>query len=420
MPRFFYSVILCLIQPLVLLRLVYKSMPSPAYRHRIKERYGFGAPALEASVWVHAVSVGEAITARGVIEHLLATQTLPVVVSTTTPTGAAQVQRMFGDRVIHRYLPQDISGCMRVFMRRIQPRILIVMETELWPNLIACCNAARVPVMLVNGRLSTKSAKGYGRLGGLTRHMLAGVNTLCVQTETECQRFVALGAAIENCCVVPSLKFDATVTDEHRLQAAEKHQQWVLQDRFVWLAASTHTGEDEILLAAHKQLLAEQASALLILVPRHPERFDTVAELAIAQGFKVGRFSDQVQSLDNIDVLVLDAMGQLMWAYGLAQAVFVGGSLNGGGGHNIVEPALWSKPVLSGPGLFNFQAVSEQMSAAGGLSIVVDADAILQQLLRLQSPSVSDEQGQQALTVANSNKGGLALSLVEIDKLLSH
>lgn len=417
MPRILYSLIIVLLQPVVLLRLYFKSRKTPAYRHRIAEHYGFNAPQLDACIWLHAVSVGEAITAKAIIEHLLATQACPVLVTTTTPTGAEQVKRMFGDRVIHRYLPQDIHYCLNRLIKHSQPKLLLVMETELWPNLIALCEKKSLPIMLLNGRLSEKSARSYAKFSRSIAKMLAAINILCIQTEQDAQRFISLGAASERCIVVPSLKFEATITEQQQEQASALLEQHQLLGRFVWIAASTHTGEDEIVLAAHQAVLKQHPEALLILVPRHPERFDAVAGLCEVAGLATERLS-QNPSATKAQVLLLDQMGQLLSYYGVADVAFVGGSLNGGGGHNIMEPALWHLPVLSGPGLFNFQAVSDEMQANEGLTIVNDARQLQTQLQRLTDPEQRNLQADKAYAVAQRNKGGLALTIQQIAKLL--
>lgn len=416
MPRSLYSILVILLQPMVLLRLWFKGAKAPAYRQRIRERYGFDAPNFEACVWVHSVSVGETITAKPVIEYLLKHSALPVLVTTTTPTGAAQVLRLFGERVTHRYMPQDISVCLQRLLSRCKPKLLIVMETELWPNLIHTCWRNAVPTMLVNGRLSAKSAQAYAKLGGLTTNMLRHIDTLCVQTDTEQQRFIALGASPERCVTVPSLKFEATISEAQRAHAAQVRVTQALCDRFVWIAASTHPGEDERILAAHADLLVRRPDALLILVPRHPERFDTVAQLCDARGLATVRHSTAQSVADNA-VWLLDEMGLLMTFYGVADVAFVGGSLQGGGGHNLMEPALWSLPVLSGPGLFNFQAVSEQLCAAQALTIVSDERQLSAALIRLLDTSLRQQQGANALAVAQRNKGGLEQTISQIKQL---
>ena len=417
MPRILYSFILIVLQPLVLLRLWFKGRKASAYRQRILERYGFNAPRLNGCIWLHAVSVGEAITAKPVIEYLLANTDRPILVTTTTPTGADQVHRMFGERVTHRYMPQDISLCLNQLVKHCSPALLLVMETELWPNLIHLCKRKAVATMLINGRLSEKSARSYAKFGGLTAAMLRNLSALCIQTQLERQRFIDLGALPEHCVTIPSLKFEAVIDESNHKQAETLREQYQLVPRFVWIAASTHAGEDEIVLAAHKALLQKHPSALLILVPRHPERFSVVADLSDAKGMKTARYSN-TEPVGDSHVWLLDKMGQLLNFYGVANVAFVGGSLNGGGGHNIMEPALWSKPVLSGPGLFNFQAVSDEMYAQGGLSIVNNDRDLFDHLQRLSGRQECALQGKKAYAVALNNKGGLALTVAQINKLL--
>ncbi len=417
MPRFIYSFCLILLQPLVLMRLFIKSRGLKAYRNRISERYGFNAPKLEQCIWVHAVSVGESITAKPVIEHLLQHSSIPIMVTTTTPTGAEQVRRMFGERVIHRYMPQDISWCVRAFIRACKPKLLLIMETELWPNTVHVCSKGGIPLILLNGRLSQKSANAYGKITAITAPMLAKIDCLLVQTKLEKQRFESLGAKAEALSVVPSLKFEASLPDSLIKGASAKRAELACADRFVWIAASTHKGEEDIILAAHKQLIKTMPQALLILVPRHPERFDTVAGLCDQQGLSYARYS-LGQNAKGVSVLLGDVMGQLMGLYGVADIAFVGGSLNQGGGHNIMEPALWAKPIISGPGRFNFWAVSEQMLAAKAMVIVNNADELSQAVQGFNNNEHRQDCGARAKQVALQNRGGLNQTITAIDSYL--
>ena len=422
MPRFLYSAFFYLILPLVLLRLLWRGWQAPAYRHRVAERFGFfQAPLQKHGLWIHAVSVGESIAAAPIIEHFLAEHpTLSVVVTTMTPTGSERVQAMFGERVFHVYAPYDLPDAVSRFLKRVQPSVAVIMETEIWPNMVCQTASKGIPVLLANGRLSERSARGYGRLAALTRAVFSQFSQVVAQSADDGARFVALGVASENLTVSGSIKFDLAIPSLLRDQARELRAQW-FGTRPVWIAASTHAGEDEILLAAHKSLLAKQANALLLLVPRHPERFSKVAELITAEGFSLQRRSEYRQGSSAIDAQVIlgDTMGELLLLLGCADIAFVGGSLIEHGGHNTLEPAAWGLPVLSGPSDFNFSEISALLQGAGGLLTIVDAEDLAETLQGLMTDSQrAEQQGAAAKQVVDNNRGALQRLLTVIEQAL--
>jgi len=422
MPRFLYSAFFYVILPLVLLRLLWRGWQAPAYRHRIAERFGFfQAPAQKHGLWIHAVSVGESIAAAPIIEYFLAEHpALPVVVTTMTPTGSERVQAMFGERVFHVYAPYDLPDAVSRFLKRVQPSVAVIMETEIWPNMVCQTASKGIPVLLANGRLSERSARGYGRLAALTRAVFSQFSQVVAQSADDGARFVALGVASENLTVSGSIKFDLAIPSLLRDQARELRAQW-FGTRPVWIAASTHAGEDEILLAAHKALLAKQANALLLLVPRHPERFSKVAELVTAEGFSLQRRSEYRQGSSAIDAQVIlgDTMGELLLLLGCADIAFVGGSLIEHGGHNTLEPAAWGLPVLSGPSDFNFSEISALLQGAGGLLTIVDAEDLAETLQGLMTDSQrAEQQGAAAKQVVDNNRGALQRLLTVIEQAL--
>lgn len=411
MARFLYTLLFYLVQPLVWLRLYWRSLKAPAYRSRMRERYGHyshvEAPG-EPVLWLHAVSVGETIAAIPLVRRLKADHpSLSIVMTTMTPTGADQVAKQLGDVVSHVYAPYDLPTAVSRFLDNFKPRALVIMETELWPNTIALCKDRGVPVVLANGRLSEKSARGYGRFQSLVGPMLANLDTACVQTEIEAARFRALGLGVEQTLVTGSIKFDVALTDSDRRKASAWRDQWCRQRR-AWIAASTHEGEEAILLDAHRALLADDPTLLLILVPRHPERFRPVAALCQGQGFNSQCLSSDKPVDDTTEVLVGDTMGDLLGLFGVSDAAFVGGSLVPRGGHNLLEPALWGVPVLSGPHVFNFAEITRLLEASGGLRTVADAPALAQQLgLLLSDETLRREAGERALAVVEANRGAL-------------
>ncbi len=421
MNRLLYTLLLHLALPLIALRLALRARKAPAYVRRINERFSLGLPAMKpGGIWIHAVSVGESIAAAPMIRALQARYPeLPVTVTCMTPTGSERIQALFGDSVQHCYLPYDLPWAAARFINRVKPRLAVVMETELWPNHIHQCAKRGIPVALANARLSERSARGYARFGKLTAPMLAELSLIAVQTQTEAQRFLTLGARSECVKVTGSIKFDLKIDAELLQRAIELRRQWQAEQRPVWIAASTHSGEDEIVLAAHRQLLKTQPDALLILVPRHPERFNSVHELCISERLTTRRRStaEAVQASDQ--VLLGDTMGELLFLYALADIAFVGGSLVANGGHNLLEPAALGKPVLSGPHLFNFLEIAAQLRDAGALSEVENAAQLADRVATLlNEPSEMQSMSQAGLSVLKANQGALERLLKGLQRLL--
>lgn len=421
MNRTLYTLLFHLGLPLVFLRLLWRAWRAPAYSRRIGERFAFGLPPLRpGGIWVHAVSVGESIAAAPMIRELMARYPhLPITVTCMTPTGSERIQALFGDSVQHCYLPYDLPWAAARFLERARPKLAVVMETELWPNHIHQCARRGIPVALANARLSARSARGYARFARLTAPMLAKLSLIAVQTEAEAERFRQLGARDECVEVTGSIKFDLTIDPALLERASKLRQQWAAQERPLWIAASTHAGEDEIILAAHRQLLSNHPQALLILVPRHPERFASVYESAVRDGFVAVRRSTGEVVDAGTEVLVGDTMGELLFLYALADIAFVGGSLVPNGGHNLLEPAALGKPVLSGPHLFNFLEISAQLRAAGALREVQDAAQLAQAVSELWGdPGGTQAMRDAGLGVLKANQGALARLLAGLGRLL--
>ena len=417
MARLFYTLLLYLLTPLILTRLLWRSRRAPAYARRWRERFGFvpTIPEKQYVIWVHAVSVGETLAAVPLIKSLQAKypQT-QLVVTTTTPTGSEQVSKVFGTSVYHVYAPYDLPDVLARFFLRIKPSMLIIMETELWPNLISKCRNASVPVVVANARLSEKSAAGYQKVAWLTREMLADINLIAAQTEADGERFVSLGLARDNLSISGNIKFDLDLSEQVRDQAAVFKAQWQNgADRPVWLAASTHQGEDELVLDAFAKVIEEQPNTLLVLVPRHPERFDDVASLSVTRGFSVARRSE-MNSPDsdpiyrNTQVLIGDTMGELLAFCGASDLAFIGGSLVPVGGHNLIEPAAWGIPIVTGPHLFNFAEVANKLVEAGGMRICESSGQLADLVLELLNKSDQYQaMAEAAHSVAESNRGAL-------------
>lgn len=424
MNRTLYTALFYLGLPLVAIRLWLRSRKAPAYAKRIGERFSLGLPVMQTGgIWVHAVSVGESIAAAPMIQALLARHPqLPITVTCMTPTGSERIQALFAHepRIQHCYLPYDLPCAAARFLDRVQPKLAVIMETELWPNHIDQCARRGIPVALANARLSARSAKGYGRFAGLTAPMLAQMSLFAVQTETEAQRFRELGARPETVEVTGSIKFDLSIDPQLLVRARELRQQWQAMDRPVWIAASTHEGEDAVVLDAHRQLLASYPNALLILVPRHPERFNSVYELCRQQGFTTIRRSAGEPVDASTSVLLGDTMGELLFLYALADSAFVGGSLVANGGHNLLEPAALAKPVISGPHLFNFLEIAAMLREAGALQEVDDAEGLAVAVQRLfELPRDAQKMAEAGLKVLKANQGALERLLDGLDRLLN-
>lgn len=393
-----------------MLRLLLRSRKAPAYRQRLGERIALGLPRFkQGGIWLHTVSVGESIAAAPFVRALQAAYPdLPITLTCMTPTGSERIQAMFGDQVQHCYMPYDLPCMARRFLRRVRPQLAILMETELWPNHIHQCHRMSIPVMLANGRLSERSARGYGRFPKLVAPMLQQLQALAVQTEIEAQRFIELGALAERVHVTGSIKFDMQVDAQLAQQADHFKTDWQPANRPVWIAASTHIGEDEQILHAHARILQHEPNTLLILVPRHPERFDAVHQLCESTALKTVRRSANAPVQAHHQVFLGDSMGEMMLYYALSDLAFVGGSLVAHGGHNVLEPAALGKPVLTGPHYFNFLDIVGQMQQAGALCEASSAEALADSLLQLwQQPEQRTAMEQAGYQVLHNNQGAL-------------
>jgi 3-deoxy-D-manno-octulosonic-acid transferase len=425
--RLLYSALISAVLPLLLLRLVWRSRRLPAYRERLGERLGGAPAAVRAAardhplLWVHAVSVGEVVAARPLIEHLLASWPQHrVLVTTTTPTGAEQVQRLFSAQVLHCYLPWDTPLAVRRFLRATRPRLLVLMETELWPNLLHQAAASGCRIALVNARLSERSARGYARLPRFTAQVLAQLDKVACQAQPDAERFLRLGLPAARLEVTGSIKFDLRLDAAQRARARALGDEWQLAGRFVLLAASTHRGEEEQVLAAFAALRAVQPDALLLLVPRHPERCAQAEALCSAAGLRVQRRSSGQAVAAADAVLIGDTLGELLLFFGLAQLAIIGGSLVPHGGHNPLEGAVWGVPLISGPHMFNFASVAELLVGAGALHQLENAGVLPQEVLRLAGDEpLRRRMGSSGQAVVATNRGARQRIQGMLDRMLS-
>jgi 3-deoxy-D-manno-octulosonic-acid transferase len=419
--RYLYTAFFTLLTPLYLLRIYWRGFKAPAYRERWHERFGLIDDASrQGGIWVHAVSVGEVLAISRLVQQLLEHYPdLPVLITTTTPTGAERVKALFGDEVEHRYAPIDLPWVVRRFLRAYRPRLLVLVETEIWPNLIHYTRQAGVPSLLANARLSLRSAQRYHRLAALTREALRNISVIAPHGEADGERFLTLGARPGQIEVTGSIKFDVHLPGSLRERADVMRRDWGGQ-RPVWLAASTHEGEDELLLQAHAAVRQQIDDALLVLVPRHPERFDRVAQLVEEAEFSLVRRSQQRPCEAQTAVFLGDSMGELTLFMGASDLAFIGGSLVPHGGHNILEAAAQGVAVVFGPHMFNFSEISELFLAEGAAVQVDSADALAEQVTHwLGDASERSRIGEAGLALVDKNRGALERLMRLVERLLN-
>ncbi|MRI31925.1 3-deoxy-D-manno-octulosonic acid transferase [Endozoicomonas sp. OPT23] len=425
MSRIIYSFLLYLAVPLVLLKMYLRGRKAPAYHKRWCERFAFikALPDNKPVIWVHSVSVGETIASAPMVKQLMALYpNHQFVVTTMTPTGSDRVKALYGDTVHHVYCPYDLPDVQSRFLNRIRPTLALMMETELWPNTVAACHKRNIPIVIANARLSEKSAKGYGKLGGLTRQMMEQITLVACQNSTDGERFKQLGLTDKQLRITGSVKFDITVDSEIHRQANELRKRWETgaeRKRDILIAASTHQGEDEQVIAAFKQVLAKNKDALLVLVPRHPERFNQVFQLIEGNNLSAIRHSQTSETTPETQVILGDTMGELMKLYATADLAFVGGSLVENGGHNMLEPAALGTPVLSGPSIFNFNEISQELVSSGGMKLVQSSNELAEQASELLASSdLRNSMGEKGKIFVESNRGALQELLNLVQKTL--
>ncbi len=421
MMRKLYTLLFYLALPLILIRLWWRGRQSPGYRQRVLERLGYYSTEKLSpnTLWLHAVSYGEAVAAEPLIAALLKQYPdRPLLVTTMTATGAARVTQRFAGQVIHQHVPYDFPGAVKRFFAHNQPSIAIIMETELWPNLIKGCMRNRIPIILANARLSAKSFKGYRKMQVITRSMMNRITVIAAQSQSDAARFEKLGATHEQVKVIGNLKFDMVPRPD--LWEAGLEWRGEIGNRPVWIAASTHPGEEEQVLEAHRIILAQQPNALLLLVPRHPERFDRVAELCQALNFSTERLSEKNLPQPSTQIFLVDAMGLLPKFYRAADVAYVGGSLVPIGGHNIIEAASAKSAILFGPHMHNFTAIAEQFIKVNACETVEDSKSLAQKVINLlENPVHRQALIQAADQIVMESTGALEKTVREISLLLS-
>lgn len=409
-----YNAALALLKPIYQSRIRKRAEHPEQLQQELLERFGPFQPAKNLhAIWFHVVSVGETNAAQPLIEHYLKAGH-PVLVTNTTKTGQARAKSLFLkapylDLFQAVYLPADQVHLIREFYQKYQPKLLALVETELWPNLIDQAQHFKVPCLLINARLSEKSAKGYAKVKGLTRGMLQNLQQLLAQDLATQQRFIALGMPAERTNVVGNIKFDITAPEDFVEQAAQLQQTWQLAHRKIITLASTHAPEEQQLLTALKPYFAQHPELLCIVVPRHPERFDEVAVQVKKLQLNMQRRSLAEVIQPETQVYLADSMGEMWLWYALSQACYVGGSLNEpGGGHNILEPLALSVATVLGKNYFNFQSIVDEFVAAEAVYVVEDAEQAVETLTQLLfEPALRAQLNQNAQVIMYKNRGSL-------------
>jgi 3-deoxy-D-manno-octulosonic-acid transferase len=418
--RILYAVLTYLLLPVYAFYWLFRGILNRAYWDRFGQRFGFGFPRIDGgSFWLHAVSVGEVQASIPLVRALA--RRFPerrLLITTVTPTGAARVENLFGDSVQHCYIPFETPNAVRNFFDAAKPKIALIMETEIWPNLYHECGKRKIPLVLVSARISPKSVNSYRKLLPLFRETLSHGIVIAAQSEADAERFRSLGARPERTRVTGNIKFDIEIPGD-LVERGRELRTHCLGDRPVWVAASTHNKEEEQVLEAHNLVVEQVPDALLVLVPRHPERFDSVRQLLERQGTKfVSRTSSE-----NVDaassVFLGDTMGEVPLFYAAADVAFVGGTLVAVGGHNLLEPAALGLPVVTGPHLFNTQDIADMFVNIGALTRVADPDQLAAAVSRLMTDKATAHRlGKLGYDVVQRNRGALEKLLNVLEPLI--
>jgi 3-deoxy-D-manno-octulosonic-acid transferase len=419
MLRVLYTALIYVSAPIALAFTAARGLRDPAYRDRLAERFGYTRvrPG-NAAIWVHAVSVGEVQAAASLVRALRAQHPQrPLLVTTATPTGAQRVRALFGESAQHAYLPYDLPGAVRRFLDAAQPAIAIVMEREVWPNLFTACSGRGIPIVLASARISERSASRHRRLAGLFRNALRNV-TVAAQTQADADRYRAIGADPARVHVTGNVKFDLEVAPGvSAAGAALRAAQF--PGRPVWVAGSTHAGEEDIVLDAHEQVRKSLSDALMILVPRHPNRFEEVRAWLRSRRVDFATRSTGERVTAATTVLLADTLGELLMLYAAADVAFVGGSLVPIGGHNLLEPAALSRPIVTGPHNFNGADIAQMFMDSRAAIEVTDAAGLAAAVLDLEAqPARRAELGARGRALFDSNRGALARLMQVIEPLL--
>ncbi len=417
--RFLYNILTyILLLPYAAYWLV-RSLVNKSYGHKLGQRFGLSYPQLERCIWIHAVSVGEVVAAAPLVRALRRRYPdLPLLVTTVTPTGAARVAALFDDDVHHAYIPFEVPVAVNAFFASVNPVITLIMETEIWPNLYHGCGVRGIPLVLVSARISPKSVDNYRKLLPLFKETLSHGIVIAAQSEADAARFVSLGASVDRTRVTGNIKFDIELPVGLEERGGELRRE-LFPNRPVWIAASTHDKEEAMILEAHQQLLGQHPELLLVLVPRHPDRFPGVRELVEKRGFTVVSRTEQRPCEPDTQVFFGDTMGEVTLFYAASDIAFVGGSLVPIGGHNLLEPAALGVPILIGPHVFNAQEIANNFLSNAACRMVADPQELVANVDELlTSVETARELGSNGLNILNSNRGALRRLLEVIGPLI--
>jgi 3-deoxy-D-manno-octulosonic-acid transferase len=419
MIRAIYSLLMVLIAPVAFAVVLLRGFRDRTYWEHPGERFGWGGRVGAPALWLHAVSLGEVAAAAELVRALRARHPdTPFVLTTATPTGRTRARALFGNEVDIRFLPYDTPGSVKRFLDRIRPRVAVILETELWPNLVLTCRRRGVPVVFASARLTAKSVSRYRRFGRLFRDTVAASALIAAQSPDDAERFIAIGADPQRTRVVGNAKFDIR-PGASVLQKGRELRRSHLGSRPVWIAGSTHAGEEEKVLAAHSELLLTNKALLLLLVPRHPQRFESVAVLLTRLGIVFDRRSGATPVRPDAQVLLVDTVGELAALYAAADAAFVGGSLVPVGGHNLLEPAVLGVPVIAGPHTGNSGDIARLLIEQGGAVEVADPRALAAAVRRLlQDPAARERAVRSAREFVDSHRGTVGRLADLIDPLI--
>lgn len=415
-----YVVLSYVLAPAYAVYWLFRGLAESAYWERFGQRFGFDYPQLSgATIWIHAVSVGEVQATAPLVRRLAGRfPDRPILVTTVTPTGAARARTLFGNSVSHSYIPFETPFAINRFFAAVKPGVALIMETEIWPNLYHACGRRDIPLVLVSARISPRSVGSYRRWLPLFREALSYGIVIAAQSEADAERFRSLGASPMRTSVTGNIKFDielpASLLDDGAVLRST-----LFGKRPVWIAASTHDGEEQMLLDAHVELRKSVRDALLILVPRHPDRFSAVASMLQRRGVSFVARAAGVACVPETEVFLGNTMGEVPLFYAASDIAFVGGTLVPVGGHNLLEPAALGRPILTGPYLFNTEDIADMFSSVGASVLVHNNEELARTLQELfADPELARTIGRKGQDIVRQNRGALDRFLLLLDPLM--
>ena len=422
MARTLYNSFLYLVFPFFVLRILIRSLNMPGYRRRFSERFGIlDATTLKGSdvIWVHAASVGEVFVATPLIKSLLTHYPkFELVVTTTTPTSSDLITQAFGDSVFHVYVPWDLPGSVKRFLDNVKPKLLVLIERELWPNIIHQTHVRGCAMVLVNARLSERSASHYEKFSSIASSMLTSLDMVACQSEEDAHRFISLGLSPKKIVVTGNMKFDLEISTLFEAETNQFREFNDLSSRFVILAASTHPGEEKVILESFAKVKKKNESSILILAPRHIERCDDVSKECFSKNWQVIRYSETMPINAEHDILLVDTMGDLLKLMGVANLAIVGGSFVPHGGHNMLEAAVWGVPIITGPYTRNFDEIAKLLVSSGAM-LQIQPELLSTNLLKLiNDKDMSLRMSEAGKKLMKNNRGSKERTLTLLSKLL--